>query len=96
MEVSADILDSFTRILFRHEVFMITRKSFFIRWLTVSNDEKQQEEHYVIDIKHIQSGANQRVLSPEEASLWMRERNADDVEKKKNVEETTKVKKENL
>lgn len=61
---------------------MITRKSFFIRWLTVSNDDKPQDEHSVIDIKHIQSGASQRVSSPEEANLWMREIDADNVEKR--------------
>jgi len=36
----------------------------------------------VIDIEHIQSGASQRVLSLEEASLWMREIDADSVEKR--------------
>ena len=60
---------------------MITRKSFFIRWLTVRDDERQQEEHSVIDIEHIQSGRNQRVASLEEANLWMREIEADGLKK---------------
>jgi hypothetical protein len=52
---------------------MITRKSFFIRWLLYSKDDKQQEEHSVIDIEHIQSGESQRVSSLEEASQWMQD-----------------------
>jgi len=55
---------------------MITRKSFFIRWLLFRDEEQQQEEQSVIDIEHIQSGNNRRVSSLEEASLWMREINA--------------------
>ena len=51
---------------------MITRKSFFIRWLLLKDDEKH-EERSVIDIEHIQSGNNRRVSSLEEANLWMRE-----------------------
>lgn len=52
---------------------MIIRKSFFIRWLLIRDEECQQDEQSVIDIEHIQSGKNQRVSSLEEASLWMRE-----------------------
>ena len=52
---------------------MITRKSFFIRWLLFSNDDKPQEEHSVIDIEHIQSGSSQRGSSLEEASQWMQD-----------------------
>ena len=52
---------------------MITRNSFFIRWLSVRDEAQQQEEHSVIDIEHIQSGTNCRVSSLEEANLWMRE-----------------------
>lgn len=59
---------------------MITRKSFLIRWL-LSRDEEQQEEKSVIDIEHIQSGNNQRVSSLEEANLWMREIETDNLEK---------------
>lgn len=51
---------------------MITRKSFFIRWLVVTGEDRH-EEHCVIDIEHIQSGSNRRVSSLEEANLWMRE-----------------------
>ena len=36
---------------------------------SISNDDKPQDEHSVIDIEHIQSGAGQRVSSPEEANL---------------------------
>ena len=53
---------------------MITRKSFFIRWLLFSGDEKH-EERSVIEIEHIQSGSSQRVSSLEEASQWMRDAN---------------------
>lgn len=59
---------------------MVTRKSFFIRWLLFRDEEDQQEEKSVIDIEHIQSGSNQRVSSLEEASQWMREIDADGVE----------------
>jgi cell division protein FtsL len=59
---------------------MMTRKSFFIRWLLV-RDEKEQEKS-VIDIEHIQSGDSQRVSSLEEANLWMREIDAESAEKK--------------
>jgi hypothetical protein len=52
---------------------MITRKSFFIRWLLFSKDDKPQEEQSVIDIEHIQSGSSQRVSSLEEASQWMQD-----------------------
>ena len=61
---------------------MITRKSFFIRWLLFSDEEQHQEKQSVIDIEHIQSGNNQRVSSLEEANLWMREIDADSVEKR--------------
>lgn len=66
---------------------MITRKSFFIRWLTVSSDDKTQEKRSVIEIRHIQSGATRRVSSPEEASQWMREIKANDGEKREDFEE---------
>lgn len=65
---------------------MITRKSFFIRWLLVRDEERRQEERSVIDIEHIQSGNNQRVSSLEEANLWMREIEADNVEKNRILE----------
>lgn len=65
---------------------MITRKSFFIRWLLVRAEEAQQEEKSVIDIEHIQSGESQRVSSLEEANLWMREIDAGGgVEKSKEI-----------
>lgn len=64
---------------------MITRKSFFIRWLLLRDEENQQEEKSVIDIEHIQSGDSQRVSSLEEASQWMREINADGLEKSKKI-----------
>lgn len=60
---------------------MITRKSFFIRWLLVRDEEKQQDEKSVIDIEHIQSGDTRRVSTLEEANLWMREIDADKREK---------------
>lgn len=56
---------------------MITRKSFIIRWLLLRDEEDLQEERSVIDVEHIQSGAGQRVSSLDEASLWMREIDAD-------------------
>lgn len=56
---------------------MITRKSFFVRWLLFRDEEAQQEEKSVIDIEHIQSGESQRVSNLEEANLWMREIDAD-------------------
>ncbi|MBS1794007.1 MAG: hypothetical protein JSS81_09145 [Acidobacteria bacterium] len=61
---------------------MITRKSFFIRWLLYRNEEDRQVEKSVIDIEHIQSGGRQRVSSLEEASRWMQEIEADGNEKK--------------
>lgn len=64
---------------------MITRKSFFIRWLLFRDEEEQQEEKSVIDIEHIQSGNSQRVSNLEEASLWMQEIEADGVEKSKKI-----------
>lgn len=51
---------------------MIIRKSFYIRWLLVTDDDRQQQ-HSVIDIKHIQSGCSQRVSSLEEARQWMQD-----------------------
>lgn len=65
---------------------MVTRKSFFIRWLLISSDDKPQEKRSVIDVEHIQSGANQRVSSLEEANLWMREIDADKREKGTEIE----------
>ena len=50
---------------------MKIRKSFFIRWLLVRDEEKQEKS--VVDIEHIQSGDSQRVSSLEEANQWMRE-----------------------
>ena len=47
---------------------MITRKSFFIRWLLVSDEEEQKDENSVIDIEHIQSGDKCRLSNLEEAS----------------------------
>ena len=52
---------------------MITRKSFFIRWLLFRDEKEEQKEKSVIDIEHIQSGNSQRVSNLEEASLWMQE-----------------------
>jgi hypothetical protein len=52
---------------------MITRKSFFVRWIIVSSDDKAQQEHSVIDIEHIQNGSSRRVSSLEEAAEWMRD-----------------------
>lgn len=85
MEAPAVILISFAK-LSPDELSMITRKSFFIRWLTISNDDKPQDKHSVIDVEHIQSGASQRVSSPEEANLWMREIDAEDMGKSKESE----------
>jgi len=56
----------------REKLFMIIRKSFFIRWLLYTEDEQQQERS-VIDIEHIQSGSNRRVSSLEEAGQWMKD-----------------------
>ena len=72
MEVSAIILISFAK-LSPKKLFMTTRKSFFIRWLLVRDEETQLEEKSVIDIEHIQSGDSRRVSSLEEANQWMRE-----------------------
>ena len=74
MEVLAAILTLFAKI-FPKELYMITRKSFFIRWLLLSSvdDEGRHEERSVIDIEHIQSGSSRRVSSLEEASQWMRD-----------------------
>lgn len=85
MEVLAVIVDSFARTISRNEVFMITRKSFFIRWLLFRDEQEEQEEKSVIDIEHIQSGESQRVSNLEEASLWMQEIDADGVEKSKKI-----------
>ncbi|MBK8809428.1 MAG: hypothetical protein IPN69_01665 [Acidobacteria bacterium] len=63
------------------EVFMITRKSFFIRWLLFRDEKEPQMEKSVIDIEHIQSGNSQRVSTLDEASLWMQEIEADGEEK---------------
>jgi len=64
---------------------MITRKSFFIRWLLFRDEKEEQKEKSVIDIEHIQSGNSQRVSNLEEASLWMQEIEADGVEKSKKI-----------
>lgn len=56
---------------------MIIRKSFFIRWLSIRNEETLQEEKSVIDIEHIQTGKVQRVSNLEEANQWMKEINAE-------------------
>jgi hypothetical protein len=56
-----------------NEAFMITRKSFLIRWLLYRGENGQKEEKSVIDIEHIQSGASQRVSSLEEAKQWMQD-----------------------
>ncbi len=58
---------------------MIIRKSFFIRWLLFTGDDRQQE-HSVIEIKHIQSGCSQRVSSLEEAKQWMKDANEEQME----------------
>lgn len=60
---------------------MITRKSFFIRWLLFRDEKEPQMEKSVIDIEHIQSGNSQRVSTLDEASLWMQEIVADGEEK---------------
>ena len=85
MEVLTVMLVSFAK-LSRKELCMITRKSFFIRWLVVRDEKAQQKEKSVIDIEHIQSGDCQRVSSLEEANLWMREIDADSVEKRTELE----------
>lgn len=51
---------------------MITRKSFFIRWL-LSTESDRQSERSVIEIQHIQSGSKQSVSTLEEAAQWMRD-----------------------
>ncbi|MEZ5308911.1 MAG: hypothetical protein R2684_17330 [Pyrinomonadaceae bacterium] len=63
---------------------MITRKSFFIRWLLVRDREREREEQSVIDIEHIQSGTSCRLSSLEEATDWMR-----DIEDDETKPETT-------
>ena len=85
MEVLAVILDSLREQYPETRFFMITRKSFFIRWLLFSKDDKPQEEQSVIDIEHIQSGESQRVSSLEEASQWMQDVQAE-TENKEEVE----------
>lgn len=69
---------------------MKMRKSFFIRWLLVRDDEQPNEEKSVIDIEHIQSGSNQRVSSLEEANLWMREIETESLENLKKIKNTGK------
>jgi hypothetical protein len=64
---------------------MITRKSFFIRWLLFRDEKDEQEEKSVIDVEHIQSGVSQRVTNLEEAALWMQEIEPDGVEKSKKI-----------
>lgn len=51
---------------------MKIRKSFYIRWLLSTGDDRQPERS-VIEIEHIQSGCNGRVSSLEEANQWMRD-----------------------
>ena len=70
MEVFAVILNPVHRT-FPLKRIMKIRKSFFIRWLLVRDEEKQEKS--VVDIEHIQSGDSQRVSSLEEANQWMRE-----------------------
>lgn len=77
MEVLEDILNLFAGTISRNEVFMITRKSFFIRWLLFRDEKEEQKEKSVIDIEHIQSGSSQRVSSLEEANQWMQDVQAD-------------------
>lgn len=62
---------------------MITRKSFFIRWLLFRDEDGQQEERSVIDVEHIQSGSKRRLSNLEDAALWMREIDEDNSENKK-------------
>ena len=71
MEVCTVILILFAK-LSPKELCMITRKSFFIRWLLSTGGDRQPERS-VIEIQHIQSGSKQRVSSLEEASQWMRD-----------------------
>jgi hypothetical protein len=59
---------------------MIKRKSFFIRWFLHTDDDDDRQKHSVIEIEHIQSGNNRRLSSLEEASLWMREIEAEQKE----------------
>jgi len=68
------------------ELCMITRKSFFIRWLLVRDEEEQLEEKSVIDVEHIQSGNKRRLSNLEEASLWMLEIDAESAEKSRKIE----------
>ncbi|HEX8289186.1 MAG TPA: hypothetical protein VF556_14390 [Pyrinomonadaceae bacterium] len=49
---------------------MKTRKSFLIRWLRAADN--QQQEHFVLDIEHIQSGEKVRAYSFEQAHEWMK------------------------
>jgi hypothetical protein len=49
---------------------MKIRKSFFIRWLMTK--DTAQNEQYVFDIEHIQSGDKMRVNSLEQADEWMK------------------------
>ena len=65
---------------------MITRKSFFIRWLLLRDEEEQEDEKSVIDIEHIQSGHKCRLSNLEEANLWMQEINADSGKREEKIE----------
>ncbi len=53
---------------------MIIRKSFFIRWLLFTGNDRKPERS-VIEVEHIQSGCKQRVSSLEEAKQWMQDAN---------------------
>lgn len=85
MEVFFIIFIAFTKYS-RTKLVMKIRKSFFIRWLLVRDEEQLQDEQSVIDIEHIRSGTNRRVSSLEETNLWMREIEADGAREEKAIE----------
>ncbi len=49
---------------------MKIKRSFFIRWLLLVDEEKQ--ERSVIDVEHVQSGGKTPGSSMEEASEWIK------------------------
>jgi hypothetical protein len=50
---------------------MKIKKSFFIRWLMTRDNT--QNEKFVFDIEHVQSGDKHRVSSFDEAQEWMKQ-----------------------
>ena len=69
----------------QRKLSMIIRKSFFIRWLLFTGDDREQERS-VIEIKHIQSGCSRRVSTLEEAKQWMNEAKNDERKEDRHIE----------